>query len=403
MKFQHTKLPNGLTLIGEERSSATCTAIGFFVKTGARDESPEILGVSHFLEHMMFKGTKKRSALDITYQFGEIGAQSNAYTSEENTVYYAAVLPEYFSQAMDILSDMLRPALDEKEFDTEKKVILEEIALYQDRPSHVLFETAMAEHFKGHTTGRPVLGTTQTITALTREQMKNYFDARYAASNIILAAAGNFSWDEFTELAIKYCGKWEHGDSPRVVLPHHPTHRNLVITRENLQRAHLAMIAPGPSATEEERYAAHVLSTILGDSSGSRMYWELIDKGLADSATIDTDEMEGTGMVMGYVSADPERIDQVGDILLSIMKSPRKFSEEDLKRAKTKLGTALVLHGESTMRRLIAIGSDWLYRKKYHLLEEELAEIKRITKEDIYAMLERYSFEPTTSVKLVPA
>ena len=143
LKFKSTVLKNGLRVVGEQRSSAVSSALGFFVKTGARDEEADVSGVSHFLEHMMFKGTEKRSALDITYQLGAMGAQANAYTSEENTVYYAAVLPEYFSDALELLSDMLRPALTEEEFKVEKKVILEEIALYQDRPTHVLFEASV--------------------------------------------------------------------------------------------------------------------------------------------------------------------------------------------------------------------------------------------------------------------
>src|SRR5258708_1167985 len=155
----HT-LKNGLTLIGEPNSANKSAAVGFFVRTGARDEVGKEAGISHFLEHMMFKGTEKRSSLDITYQLGNIGAQANAYTSEENTVYYSAIIAEFFSEIVELLCDMLRPALDRDEFNLEKKVILEEIALYQDRPQFYLFENAISTYFNSHTPGNSVLGTT---------------------------------------------------------------------------------------------------------------------------------------------------------------------------------------------------------------------------------------------------
>jgi predicted Zn-dependent peptidase len=140
--YKQTQLKNGLTVIGESNPANVSSAIGFFVRTGARDETPAESGLSHFLEHMMFKGTPTRSAIDINMALGNLGAQANAFTSEENTVYYAAVIPERFSEMQELLSDMLRPALDPNEFDMEKKVILEEIALYQDRPHFFLFENA---------------------------------------------------------------------------------------------------------------------------------------------------------------------------------------------------------------------------------------------------------------------
>ena len=143
MDFKKYTLENNLTLLGEVNPHAKSVALGFFVKTGARDETADVSGVSHFLEHMMFKGTEKRSALDVTYDLGNLGAQANAFTSEENTVYYASVLPEYFEDTLELLSDMLRPSLSQEEYDVEKKVILEEIALYQDHPMHILFEASM--------------------------------------------------------------------------------------------------------------------------------------------------------------------------------------------------------------------------------------------------------------------
>jgi predicted Zn-dependent peptidase len=402
MKFYQTQLANGLQIIAEERPGAVSSALGFFVRTGARDETGEESGVSHFLEHMMFKGTETRSALDINFQLGAMGAQANAYTSEEKTVYYAAILPEYFPQALELFSDMLRPKLDAGEFDTEKKVILEEIALYQDRPSHIIFEAALREHFRGHSAGNSVLGTLDSVGALSRDGMQAYFDRRYTPANIILAGSGNFSWEEFVALAEKYCGHWRGDKPPRDRRPHVPQVSRHELSKENMQRAHICLVGDGPSTRDPERIAAQVLSTILGDSSGSRVFWELIDKGLADSASIDGEEMDGTGIIVGYASTNVENVTEVENILRNILQSPGTFSDADLERAKTKIGTRLVLQGESSMRRLMSIGIDFLEREEYLDVESELRLVQAVTRRSIEDLLARYDFSPKTAVTLLP-
>src|SRR6478672_9865883 len=163
MPFHSHQLPNGLQLIGETSPSARSVAVGFFVRTGSRDERPEVSGVSHFLEHMMFKGTPRRTALDVNLDFDRIGASYNAYTSEENTVYYAALLPEYLPKAVDILADILRPSLRVEDFTTEKEVILEEIGKYEDQPSYVAYEKARQMFYGPHKLGNSVLGTVESI------------------------------------------------------------------------------------------------------------------------------------------------------------------------------------------------------------------------------------------------
>lgn len=403
MSFHQTTLDNGLTVVGEQHASSQCAAIGFFVRTGSRDETPEIAGVSHFLEHMMFKGTAKRSALDITYQLAAIGAQSNAYTNEENTVYYVYILPEYFDTAFEILSDMLRPALDKSEFDTEKKVILEEIALYEDRPTFKLYEAAMREYFYPHPAGNSVLGTSETVGQTTVEQMREYFEARYSPNNITLAVSGQFEWNRVCDLAERHCGHWVAREARREAAPHAARRSDKALSKDNLQMSHLCLVGEGPAAKDELRYPAHVLACILGDSTGSRTYWELIDKGLAEAAAVEAEDMDGVGLIYSYVSSRPEALGKVQEILQEIMASPRDFSDDDLERAKTKIATRLVLQGESSMRRLMAIGLDWTYRQHYRSVQDELKKLQSIGRRDIDALLERYSFEPVTKVTMVPA
>ncbi|HMO18564.1 MAG TPA: pitrilysin family protein [Oligoflexia bacterium] len=406
MKFDHAILDNGLTVIGEQRESAVSTAIGFFVKTGARDETKQISGVSHFLEHMLFKGTESRSALDITYQMGAIGAQANAFTSEESTVYYMAVLPEYFQNALELLSDMMRPSLDPAEFLVEKKVILEEIALYKDRPTYMLLESALATFFDSHPAGNSVLGSIESISALTRDQMAEYFNERYQPSNIVLTASGNFNFKELCSLAEKYCGHWSDMQVGRNRPPLNINKDKLVakqLTKSDLNRAHVMLLAPGPDVRHKYRYEADVLSTIIGDHSGSRIFWELIDKGLADSASIESEQMDGVGVFYGYASTTPEALPQVSDILSNVMSTPLEFSDEDLDRAITKTATRLVLQGESSMRRMMTCGFDWMYGGEYISLEEELRRTKAVTRNSIENLVKQFDFKPSHKVSLVPA
>ena len=176
MPFHSHKLPNGLQIVAETQPvGAVRVALGFFVRTGARDETPEVSGVTHFLEHMVFKGTPHRTYLDVNRDFDRIGADYNAFTSEENTVFHAAVLPEYLPQAVDILADILRPSLRDEDFNTEKNVIIEEIGMYEDQPGSCAYDNAKRLFFADHRLGNSILGTVQSITDLHRDQMHDYF------------------------------------------------------------------------------------------------------------------------------------------------------------------------------------------------------------------------------------
>ena len=178
MNFHQETLPNGLTILAETSGRALSTGLGFFVKTGARDETAEVSGVSHFLEHMAFKGNDRWSADDVNRRFDEIGAKHNAYTTEEHTVYHAVVLPEFVDSATDMLADLLRPALRSEDFFMEQKVIIEEIGMYADMPPFVTYEKAMARHFGKHPLGQNVLGSVESIEALKPEMMKAYHEKR---------------------------------------------------------------------------------------------------------------------------------------------------------------------------------------------------------------------------------
>src|SRR6516165_12305421 len=205
MEFRHTTLANGLELIAELNDRAYSVAAGFFVKTGSRDETGALAGVSHFLEHMTFKGTPGRDALTVNRDFDRVGAKHNAQTSEEDTFYHVTCLPEYLGQSFDVLADILRPTLREDDFETEKKVIIEEIRMYLDNPMSVAYEAAKTAHFGKHPLGNSILGTVDSITRLGVEQMRDYFSRRYTPANIVLGFAGKGEWTHLVELAVRHC------------------------------------------------------------------------------------------------------------------------------------------------------------------------------------------------------
>src|SRR5258706_2409630 len=203
LTFHHHQLKNGLDIIAEENPDSHSIAIGLFVKTGARDEDPKLNGVSHFLEHMMFKGSEKYTWEDVNRIFDEIGARYNAFTSQEMTAYYANVLPEFTEQAGEHLCQLLPASIRVEDFTTEKKVILEEIAMYLDDPGHRLYERLMQVHFDKHPMGMSILGSPESIQKLHRDQMAEYFRGRYGPGNMVLSATGNLEFDEIVRLAEK--------------------------------------------------------------------------------------------------------------------------------------------------------------------------------------------------------
>ena len=207
-EFRETTLSNGLRVAAEIDSRGYSAALGYFVQAGSRDETDQQSGLSHFLEHMMFKGTEKRSAADVNRELDELGGQGNAYTTEEQTVYYATVLPKFQDKLVDLLTDMLSPALSNEEFEVERKVILEEIAKYEDQPPFGAFERSMEVHYGPRGLGRRVLGTAESIRAMTDSKMREYFSAMYRPDNMVLAATGNIDFDGLVSQVEKLTTSW---------------------------------------------------------------------------------------------------------------------------------------------------------------------------------------------------
>ncbi len=404
IEFKQAVLPNGLTIIAEVDPTAHSAAMGFFVKTGARDERPVVMGVSHFLEHMMFKGTAKRSAEAVDQEFDDIGAEHNAFTTSEMTVFHAHALPEHLPVACEILSDILRPALREADFDSEKKVILEEIAMYDDYPFWVLFERALEEYYRDHSLAHRVLGTPATIESLTRDQMMEYFINRYSADNTVVAAAGKLDFDSLVNGITKYCGGWNTTKAARsFVSPKIKPHR-FTMTSDSVHRHYILMMSPGPSQQDERRYAAAILTNILGAPGGSRLFWALIETGLAEEAQVQHDGRDGVGDYLIYASCSSANAAQVEVIIRNEVEGlVASLTEDDLERVRSKIATSITLHGELPNGRMQRLGRMWMYRPEYRSLESELGRLNAVTLKELREVWEAYPMTPVLCGHLTPA
>ena len=404
MEFRQAKLDNGLEIVAECNPDARVTALGFFVKTGSRDETPELAGVSHFLEHMAFKGTAKRSAEQVNREFDAMGAENNAFTSKETTAYWASVLPDYTEPTVDILADIMRPALRSEDFETEKQVIIEEIKMYEDQPPFGADEKCEELHFGQHPLAYNVLGSVNSIQQLRVEQMREYFENRYSPNNITLVAAGQVDFDRLVEMTDARCGNWSPFETSRHVVtpPRHPGFHRL--QKETSAQQYTVQLSDAPGAENEERFAADLVSTILGDSSGSRLYWKLIDSGEAEHAGLYFVEYQGGGIFWTMLSCDPEKATDNLKLLRSTYEEAEQdgLTEIDLAQAKSKTKARLVLAGERSRRRLFAVGSHWIARETYFNVRQELDQVDAVTLDDINHVLRKYPLTQATTVTIGP-
>jgi len=404
MEFQETKLDNGLSITAEINPNAASMAAGFFVRTGSRDESNEISGVSHFLEHMMFKGTNRRSAFDVNREFDHMGANYNAFTSEENTVYYGAVLPEFQTPLLDLLCDLMRPALREEDFNLEKNVILEEIALYQDMPHFRVYEELMTQHFSPHPLGNSILGTNESIQGLQLQKMCEYFRHRYSPGNLILVGVGRLDFDAFVDKASQMCLSWQAYDVSRKTSQVEASVVTKTLHDPRITREHIGLMSMAPSQQSEQRYAAELLACILGDATGSRLYYALIEPAIADEASTSFSPMDKSGGFLTFLSTNSDR---ASEALKIVQRELDKLmdscpNDQELQAAKNKIASGATLKGELPMGRLSSVGFDWVYRKQYLPLKEQIERLFAVTPQDLLEVARQYNLAQSTVVALGP-
>lgn len=405
MRFHEARLANGLTVVAELNDQAHSISTGFFVKTGARDESHEESGLSHFLEHMLFKGTDRRDALAVNRDFDRVGARHNAQTSEEDTIYHVTALPEYMPAAFDVLSDIMRPMLREEDFDTEKKVIVEEIKMYDDNPMMVAYEAAKAAHFGRHPLGGSVLGTIESIESMRVERMRDYFRRRYAPENIVLAFTGRGDWQELLDMTKSRCEGWEPvGQPTRVVAETTGCGGFRSIERADDQQQTLVLVSAAPSLEDRSRYAAGILAVALGDSSGSRLYWEIVHPGHADMCDLSYQEYDHAGAYYLFLGCDPEfseaNLDRVAHVLHRVR--DHGLSQDEIDRARNKILARSMIRSERPMGRLMPVGGYYTYFRRHVPLDEEVAAYNAVTANDVKDVLERFPMRPMTLASVGP-
>jgi predicted Zn-dependent peptidase len=404
MEFRSVQLDNGLEIVAEINPSAFSQSLGYFVKTGSRDETPNMAGVSHFLEHMVFKGTAKRSAEDVNQELDDLGSQSNAYTSEEQTVYYMSVLPENQAHALELLSDIMRPALRDDDFETEKQVIIEEIAMYDDQPPYGAVERAMEEFFGDHPLARRVLGTRDTVLALDPGAMREYHQSRYAPNNLTLVAAGAVQFDELVESAKRLTSTWRPMDTSRSLQRPKPPQASVELVHPPATQQYTLQHALGVASSDSHRYVLRVLASILGDDSGSRLFWALVDNGLAESAVLFTQEFDDCGLFSIYTTCAPEQHESNWEIIQNILASgaEKPISEREIELAKNKICSGLILSSERPSNRLFSVGGAWLKRERYETVAEVAANYQRVTHTQLQEAFENLRSRSTVTVTVHP-
>jgi predicted Zn-dependent peptidase len=394
MPFLHERLENGLDVIAEISAGSLSTSVGFFVRTGARDETDDVWGVSHFLEHMVFKGTPDLSADDINQAFDRLGATANAFTSEEDTVYYATVLPEHQDDVVELLARMMRPALRTQDFDTEKLVILEEIRMYDDQPPFGADDRCRAAFFGRHPLARSVLGTVASIQALPVESMRDYHRRRYAPGTMVLAASGAVDFPALVAAARRLCGGWpaESGDRHAAAAagqsPGLPTAAERIV-RPSAALEYVVRMSAGPGEKHGDRFAAKLLAVILGDGSGSRLYWALVDPGLAEQASCHHHDFLDAGVFTTQLSCDTADAEPLLARIVEMYATATAegISPQEFARARNKLASRVVLSGERPRRRLFDIGLEWSHSATYRTVRDNLRIVESLTLDDVHRVL----------------
>ncbi len=401
--FYTHKLSNGLQMLGQLIPGVQSAAAVFYVNTGTRDENLKEMGVSHFLEHMAFRRTPKYHGRDIDRIFEQLGAEHNAGTWKEMTFYWARVLGDNASEAIEVLSQLTRPVLDAEEFDQERKVILEEIKRYEDMPGHVLLDHFMLDYFGEHPLAWETLGTEQSISDLTVEEMRAYWARRYGARNIIFAVAGNFDWDTVKGQLENLTADWEAGESGRVAHPVPCRSGFHVHTNSKFVQEQVSIGVRSVANSDPRAYAAAVLATILGDDTGSRLFWSLYQEGLAETATAQVFDFDDNGVLWVHLATEPPTAQHALDVAEGELRRLQEFDVEqaELDRAKAKLNSSVIIGGESTNDRVMGLINSWLTHGRLQPLDEIREKIDAVTLADLQSYLAEFPVWPEQVITAV--
>jgi predicted Zn-dependent peptidase len=387
--YDLTTLPNGLRVITEPMPSLRSVALGFWVDTGTRDELPNEQGASHFLEHLLFKGSEKLSARQVSEIFDAIGAESNAFTSKESTCYWARLLDQDLGTGFDVLSEMIqRPAFRPNEIDAERQVVIEEINMNEDDPDDVAFENFSTAVFVDHPLEAPVLGTRDTIRGMSRDDILGYWMRRYGAGSVVVAAAGSVDHDAVVDMVAERFGDWsgeavEHEHGPTAPWPVVKT------THRETEQAHVVIGGKGLTRSDERRWGFEVLNHVMGSGMSSRLFREIREeRGLAYAVYGFKMAYADAGAWGVYIGTTPNQVDTVMNVIREELAKvvDEGISAEELERAKGSMRGGLALALEDPNSRMVRLGRDELVGMPHLSVDERLAKLEAVTLEDVQSI-----------------
>jgi predicted Zn-dependent peptidase len=380
-------LPNGLTVITEQMSHIRSVSIGIWLKTGSRDEDSEWNGISHFIEHMVFKGTETRSAEAIARQVDSIGGNMDAFTAKECICFTIKVLDEHLPIAMEVLSDLvLHPVFDSTDITRERGVILEEIKMDQDNPDYLVHEIFTQSFWKDHALGRPILGTRETVKKFERPVISQFYGHHFAPSNLVVAAAGNLDHDRFVELVARYFEQVK----PRENGLHSPAPKTFsrinLRNKKALEQVQICIGVPSHPVAHEQRHASYVLNTLLGGGMSSRLFQNVRERlGLAYSIYSDLNPYRDTGSMCIYAGTSRESAIKVVECVVAEFRNLKTtpVPEEELRRSQDQLKGSLMLSLESSTARMSNLARQEMYFDRFYSLDELIERIEAVTAEDL--------------------
>ena len=401
--FDHWTLENGLHVVGERLPYLRSVSIGVWMRVGSMMETPAENGLSHFLEHMVFKGTEKRSTRDIAEEMDAVGGQMNAFTGKDCTCFYAKVIDEDLPLAVDILSDMtLHASLDETEFNKERGVILEEISMEEDSPEDVVHELLSRIQFGDQAAGMPILGPAEQIAAYTRDDLANYRARHYHPENCVVALAGNYDPEQVLALMQQYFGEWKKSGQRQTVPPMQPVPGQKAAREKDTEQLHICLGYPGTFLGSDELYPMSVMNNLLGGAMSSRLFQKIREEmGMAYSIYTDPSTYVGCGTFAVYAGVSPKNGHAVLDETLKQLDLLCRdgVTEKEFREAKNQLRGSYLLGLESPGSRMQSMGRGQLHLDRCMTPEETVAKIEAVTIESVNAVARRiFSNAPCISV-----
>jgi predicted Zn-dependent peptidase len=388
--YRKSVLPNGIRVITERMPHVRSVAVGVWVETGSRREPESRGGMSHLIEHLVFKGTATRSAEDIARTMDSVGGQTDAFTTKEHTCFYVQVLDEHLPLAVDLLTDiLLHPKFDPEELEKEKSVVLQEFKMVEDTPDDIIHDLFAAQVWAGHPLGRPILGTRELVTGFTAEAVRTYFEEEYVPPKIIIAVAGNVTHDEVVRLF--GAGFDGFGRMPPVREDRAPDlSAGVNIVHKQLEQVHLVMGFPGLRQSAPERYALYLLNDVIGGSMSSRLFQEIRERqGLVYSIGSGAQSYEDTGVLYVYAASDPGNFSKVLKSTLKEIRDLKKngISADELRRAKDHLKGSLMLSLETSSSRMNRLARHEMHLGSFLTMDQMLASIDGVQHEEVQALV----------------